>query len=70
MFQLQAKGVTPQAREAILTAAREAGASIVSAEHPTTTLEDLFLKVVRAEGRAHGGPASAPPAPKKPDGQA
>jgi ABC-2 type transport system ATP-binding protein len=69
MFQLQAKGVTPQAREAILAAARQAGAQIVSAEHPTTTLEDLFLKVVRAEDKGHGPSSdSAPPASSKHDG--
>jgi ABC-2 type transport system ATP-binding protein len=69
MFQLQAKGVTPQAREAILAAARQAGVQIVSAEHPTTTLEDLFLKVVRAENKGRGPSSdSAPPASSKHDG--
>jgi ABC-2 type transport system ATP-binding protein len=79
-FQLQAKNVSPQAREAIMAAARQAGATVVSAEHPTTTLEELFLKVVGIEGKAHStgsgqvhdGPApsaSAPPASKKSDGK-
>jgi ABC-2 type transport system ATP-binding protein len=76
VFQLQATGVTPEAREAILAAARKAGAGILSAEHPTTTLEDLFLRVVRADaearrGRQAGGSGAAsgpggdsgPPAP-------
>jgi ABC-2 type transport system ATP-binding protein len=67
MFQLQARNVSPQAREAILAAAQQAGAHIVSAEHPTTTLEDLFLKVVGAEAKGHA--VSAPPAPKKPDAE-
>jgi len=60
VFQLQATGVSPQGREAILAAARTAGATVVSAEHPTTTLEDLFLRVVR------GGPGDtgSPPAPE------
>ena len=69
VFQLQATGVTPAAREAILAAARGAGAAVVSAEHPTTTLEDLFLRVVRAdaEARARSGQrgsagAASPPA--------
>jgi len=63
VFQLQARGVTPQARETILAAVRKAGADIVAAEHPTTTLEDLFLRVVGAEvkGRpAAQGPGAAP----------
>jgi ABC-2 type transport system ATP-binding protein len=68
LFQLQAKGVTPQGREAIVAAAKAAGAEVVSAENPTTTLEELFLRVVQAKpkGRAAtgGGPARAsdPPA--------
>jgi ABC-2 type transport system ATP-binding protein len=50
VFQVQATGVTDAAREAIVAAARGAGATVVSAEHPTTTLEDLFLQVIRAGG--------------------
>lgn len=67
VFQLQATGVTPAAREAILAAAQGAGAQVVAAEHPTTTLEDLFLRVVRADAdrRAAGAPrgqsAAGPP---------
>jgi ABC-2 type transport system ATP-binding protein len=53
VFQLQATQVTPQARDAILAAARGAGVQIVSAEPPTTSLEDLFLKVVQADAEAH-----------------
>jgi ABC-2 type transport system ATP-binding protein len=75
VFQLQAKGVTPEVREAILAAARAAGAEVVSAEHPTTTLEDLFLRVVQADvmdrpGSAAGtaADASAPPADARTDG--
>jgi ABC-2 type transport system ATP-binding protein len=73
VFQLQATGVTPQGREAILATARGAGATVLSAEHPTTTLEELFLRVVRADAetahapRRTGAPgaqdAPAPPAP-------
>ncbi|MCX5676197.1 MAG: ABC transporter ATP-binding protein, partial [Planctomycetota bacterium] len=77
VFQLQATGVTPQVREALLACARDAGATVVSAAHPTTTLEDLFLRVVRAAGDAPpqagpgGGPEAAgpgrgPPAPPAP----
>lgn len=50
VFQVQATGVTDAAREAIVAAVRGAGATVVSAEHPTTTLEDLFLQVIRAGG--------------------
>ncbi len=50
VFQVQATGVTDAGREAIVAAARGAGATVVSAEHPTTTLEDLFLQVIRAGG--------------------
>jgi len=76
VFQLQASGVTPQARDALLACVRQAGATVLSAAHPTTTLEDLFLRVVRAEGAARrsgpaagGGRAAAPPpAPADGDG--
>jgi ABC-2 type transport system ATP-binding protein len=56
VFQIRARGVTDHAREAILAAVRQAGAEVVSAEHPATTLEDLFLRVIRTEG----GPPAAP----------
>lgn len=49
VFQIRATGVSHQARETIVAAARGAGARVVSAEHPTTTLEDLFLRVIRAD---------------------
>ena len=42
----------------MVSAAREAGAQIIAAEHPTTTLEDLFLRVVGAEARDSDEPAS------------
>jgi ABC-2 type transport system ATP-binding protein len=67
VFQLQARGVTPQVREVLLAAARAAGAEVLSAEHPTTTLEDLFLRVVQADADRPAAPGkkskvSAPPA--------
>jgi ABC-2 type transport system ATP-binding protein len=62
VFQIRATGVSHQAREAIVAAARGAGARVVSAEHPTTTLEDLFLRVIRADA---GAPAAAD-TPEKP----
>jgi ABC-2 type transport system ATP-binding protein len=68
VFQLRATAVTDATREAILAAARAGGATVLSTEPPTTTLEDLFLRVIRADARAgppsrypaHGGPS--PPA--------
>ena len=68
VFQVRATGVTEAAREAIVAAARGAGAHVVSAEHPTTTLEDLFLRVIRAEAdaQAHAGRDAPGGAPDKP----
>jgi len=57
VFQLRAKDVSAEAADSILAAARRAGAEVLSAEHPTTTLEDLFLRVIRP------GPQAAPPPP-------
>jgi len=59
VFQLRATGVTPQARESILAAARASGAHVLSAEHPTTTLEDLFLRVIRT-GEGDWTPPESP----------
>jgi ABC-2 type transport system ATP-binding protein len=58
VFQLRAKGVSPHAAEAIVAAARSAGADVLTADHPTTTLEDLFLRVVRAEAERRSAPHS------------
>jgi ABC-2 type transport system ATP-binding protein len=67
VFQLQARGVTPQTREAILAAARGAGATVLSAEHPTTTLEELFLRVVRADAArpVESSTGASPQAPRR-----
>ena len=59
LFQIQVKGASAEVREAMLAAARAGGAEVVSAEHPTTTLEDLFLRVVGATPR-RGGPGGSP----------
>jgi ABC-2 type transport system ATP-binding protein len=61
VFQVQTKGASEAAREAMVAAAKQAGADVVAAEHPTTTLEDLFLRVVGAEGR--GRDANPPASP-------
>jgi len=60
VFQVQARGASEEACEAMVSAGRQAGAEILAAEHPTTTLEDLFLRVVGAEarGRDRDEPAS------------
>jgi ABC-2 type transport system ATP-binding protein len=58
VFQLRAKGVSPQAAEFIIAAARSAGADVLTADHPTTTLEDLFLRVVRGEAERRNAPHS------------
>jgi ABC-2 type transport system ATP-binding protein len=60
VFQIQVRGVTDAARDAMLAAARGAGAEVLSAEHPTTSLEDLFLRVIRADAAA---PADRPAGP-------
>jgi len=64
VFQVRAKGASEAACEAMVAAARQAGAEVVAAEHPTTTLEDLFLRVVKAEAPR---PDRAEPASSDPD---
>ena len=75
MFEFRVRNVTPQAREAMMAALKGAGAQLVSAEHPTTTLEDLFLRVVRADaggdaagrgGRGEAARTGAGPGPPAP----
>jgi ABC-2 type transport system ATP-binding protein len=68
VFQLRAAGVTEATRQAILTAAKSGGARILAAEHPTTTLEDLFLRVIRADAEARKPGAGGPPPPAATDG--
>jgi len=66
VFQVQVRGATAAGREALVAAAHAAGAEVVAAEHPTTTLEDLFLRVIRtdAEDRPRKAAAgAAAPAP-------
>jgi len=70
VLQVRAKGATDAAREAMVAAARQAGADVVSAEHPSTTLEDLFLRVVGAQPDARAAAAPAPDTedPERPSG--
>lgn len=45
--QLQAKGLTKEAEDKIRQIIDEDGAKLVSLDHPSSTLEDLFLSIVR-----------------------
>ena len=65
VWQLRARHVTDEAAGRILDAARDAGARDLAAEHPTTTLEDLFLRVIHADAEA---PASTDATPAPPTG--
>jgi len=60
VVQIQARGLTAEAQQAMLSGARQAGAEILSADHPTTTLEDLFLRVVRSDAEARSAGAAHP----------
>ena len=65
VYQMQATGVTAEAGRRIAAAAEAAGARVVSTGHPTTTLEDLFLRVIRGEARPapRSRPSDEAPAP-------
>jgi len=65
VFQLRAKDVSAEAADSILAAARRAGAEVLSAEHPTTTLEDLFLRVIRPGPQAAPSPPAADRSPSE-----
>ncbi|MFO8013748.1 MAG: ABC transporter ATP-binding protein [Phycisphaerae bacterium] len=69
VFQVQTRGASEAAREAMVAAAKQAGADVVAAEHPTTTLEDLFLRVVGAEARGRERKRDEDP-PASPDADA
>ena len=45
--QIQAKGLSPAAEEEIRAVIARHGGDLVSMDHPTSTLEDLFLRIVR-----------------------
>jgi ABC-2 type transport system ATP-binding protein len=45
--QFQAKNLTPDTEEAIRKLIAESQGELISMENPTTTLEDLFLSIVR-----------------------
>jgi ABC-2 type transport system ATP-binding protein len=45
--QIQARGLTPEAEEEIREVIERHNGELVTMENPTSTLEDLFLKIVR-----------------------
>jgi ABC-2 type transport system ATP-binding protein len=45
--QVQAKGLSPQAEEEIRAVIAKHGGTVLSMSHPTSTLEELFLNIVR-----------------------
>lgn len=52
--QIQARGLSDQAQREVRQAIERLGGQVVSMANPTTTLEDLFLKIVQ-EGESHPG---------------
>jgi ABC-2 type transport system ATP-binding protein len=50
--QIQARGLNPEAEEEIRQVIERHQGELVTMEHPTTTLEDLFLKIVRESDSA------------------
>lgn len=45
--QIQAKGLSPEAEDEIRAVIAKHGGNVLSMEHPTSTLEELFLNIVR-----------------------
>jgi ABC-2 type transport system ATP-binding protein len=64
--QIQARGLNSEAKEEIREVIARHKGELVSMENPTSTLEDLFLKIVRESdspptdetGKSDDGPAS------------
>ena len=52
--QIQTKGLSEDAKQRIRDIVNEDGAELLGIENPTTTLEELFLDIVR-ESQAHPG---------------
>jgi ABC-2 type transport system ATP-binding protein len=63
--QFQARGLNGEVQKEIAELIRRNGGELVSVQNPTTTLEDLFLKVVQ-ESEAHPGRRYMPEAPNPP----
>jgi len=66
--QFQARDLSPEASEAVRKVLAEYGASDIEVGHPRTTLEDLFLDVVRDTEARPGRRAQATTTPAKPSG--
>ena len=66
--QFQARDLAPEAYDAVRKVLAEHGASDVEIGHPRTTLEDLFLDVVRDTEARPGRRAQAAATPAKPTG--
>ncbi len=66
VYQLRARNVSDEAAATLKSAAERAGAEVLSAEHPTTSLEDLFLRVVRESPDRRPAPAEAAETPSAP----
>jgi ABC-2 type transport system ATP-binding protein len=62
--QFRAQGVPPEAVEEVRAVLARHGGSEIEVGHPTTTLEDLFLEVVRDTEARPGRRARAPATPK------
>jgi ABC-2 type transport system ATP-binding protein len=60
--QIQARGLSPEQVSDIQQYIRRMGATDASITHPTTTLEDLFLRIVRENTPSGGAAAPAPAA--------
>jgi len=63
--QFQAKNLTPDTEEAIRKLIAESEGELVSMENPTTTLEDLFLSIVRDSDSRPGFVSHKEDAPEK-----
>jgi ABC-2 type transport system ATP-binding protein len=61
--QFRAKGLSPEACEEVRAVLARHGGSEIEVGHPTTTLEDLFLEVVRDTEARPGRRARAAAAP-------
>ena len=64
--QIQAKNLTPETEEAIRKLIVESQGELVSLENPTTTLEDLFLSIVRDSEARPGFVSSKEDVPAEP----
>jgi ABC-2 type transport system ATP-binding protein len=58
--QIQANGLTKEAEEEIQSVIEKHGGSLVSMENPRSTLEELFLRIVRESDERPGRRASEP----------